>query len=176
MKKNLLNLVMSIISISVLYMLLSLACSSGPEPEPERKIRLDIATLNEWLINHEVKMQVTNGLTSKQLMEVTKLCLSSGELQNVSIVEENDVLSFAVLELKLKVEGVWLKCQYHYSISKSGVLTMRIKSIYEEKPDSFILNVNESSWSNVKQSMINNFEERLTNNGNIVINRSGDFA
>lgn len=164
-----------IILISAVYFILSLSCG-GSAPEPEKQVPIDISIVNQWLNNYEEKIQVTQELSSKQLMEVTKLCLSAGDLTNVTIVEENSILSFAVLESKITVSNIPLKYQFQYSISKSGVLTMRIKSVMEYEPGKFKVAIAESELQNYEQQVIKLFSDQMRQNADIVIKRSSDFA
>lgn len=164
-----------IVLISAVYFILSLSCG-GSAPEPEKQVPIDISIVNQWLNNYEEKIQVTQELSSKQLMEVAKLCLSAGDLTNVTIVEENSILSFAVLESKITVSNIPLKYQFQYSISKSGVLTMRIKSVMEYEPGKFKVAIAESELQNYEQQVIKLFSDQMRQNADIVIKRSSDFA
>ena len=158
-----------------LYFALFLACASAPETEEEASA-VTVASLNKWLSGYEEKIQVANDLTPKQLMEVTKLCMSSGELKGVTIVEENEVLAFAILEDKITISKIALKYRFNYSISKAGVLTLKIKEITEDVEGAFKVNVYNSKLKEYKESVINAFVEQLKKNAEVVINRSKDFA
>ena len=158
-----------------LYFALFLACASAPE-EVEEASLVTAASLNAWLKGYEEKIQVENDLTPKQLMEVTKLCMKSGELKDVSIIEENEVLAFAVLEDKITINKTVLKYQFNYSISKAGVLTLKIKEITEDVEGNFKVSVYNSKLEGYKESVIAAFSEKLKKNAEVVINRSKDFA
>ena len=158
-----------------LYFALFLACASAPEEVEEARL-VTVASLNAWLKGYEEKIQVANDLTPKQLMEVTKLCMKSGELKDVSIIEENEVLAFAVLEDKITINKTVLKYQFNYSISKAGVLTLKIKEITEDVEGNFKVSVYNSKLEGYKESVITAFGEKLKKNAEIVINRSKDFA
>lgn len=157
---------------------LSLACASAPEPEaaiPKATVTID--DLAVWLRNQEVSVMTTNELTSKQLMEVTKLCISSGELSDVSIVEENEVLSYAVLESRLTVSGVPLSFRFSYSISKNGTLRMRITDVAEVNETApFSRTMSASDVDAYKASVIEAFSGRLKKIGDTVLSRAADFA
>ena len=90
MKKNtFLQAIVPAMIVSILYMLLSLACASSPEPRQEPRSEISLENVNRLLKNQEVNILSNNGLTSDQLMEVTKLCIQTGELTGVEIIEEN---------------------------------------------------------------------------------------
>ncbi len=179
MKKQLRNVskLVPVVVITLVYFILSLACASSPPPQPkEKKVEVNVKNLNEWLGNYEEKITVANGLTSKQLMEVTKLCLTSGELKDLSIVQENEVLSFAILEAKVSVNDVIIKYKFNYSISKSGVLTMKIFEVYEDVPDSYRVIVKESEFNAYRTEVMSKFTNRLKKIADTVIKRSADFV
>lgn len=157
-----------------LYFFLFLACASAPEEEQISVVT--IGSINKWLKGYEEKIQVASDLTPKQLMEVTKLCMSSGELKDVSIVEENEVLAFAILESKININNSVLKYKFNYSISKSGVLTLKIREITEDIEGDFEIEVYNSELKDYRESIIANFSEQLKKIAEIVINRSKDFA
>ena len=157
---------------------LSLACASAPESVPEvPKTTITIDDLTVWLKNQEVSVMTTNELTSKQLMEVTKLCISSGELSDVVIVEENEVLSYAVLETRVTVSNVPLSIKFSYSISKNGTLRMRITDVVEINETSpFSRTLNSTDVDTYKASVIETFSSKLKKIGDTVLSRAADFA
>jgi len=160
--------------ISFLYFFLFLACATLTEDVAISTI--NIRTLNKWLKGHEEKIQVKNILTPKELMEVTRLCIQEGELKNIHIIEENDILSFAVLEGKIEISKHTLRYIFTYSISKSGVLTLKIKHIIEEQEEDFRVNVYDSDIKEYKERVIQTFSDKLKENIEIVIKRSYDFV
>lgn len=163
-----------ILGLFAFYMILSLSCASSPTPE--KKYKITIEHVNDWLKNSEQKIPAGNGLSSKQLMEVTKLCILSGELQDVIIVGENEVLSFAYLETKVIINEIAVNVKYSYSISKQGIVTTRIQSISEVDNGAFVVSIKETNFEEYKQSVIKIINSKITNSANIVINRAQDFA
>lgn len=160
------------------FILLSLACASAPEPDtaiPKTTITID--DLNVWLKNQEVNLLANNELTSNQLMEVTKLCISTGELTDVVILEENEVLSYAVIGSNIKVGDVPLFFRFSYSISKNGTLHMRIMDATEQSETTpFSKTMNSSDVETYKASVIESFSSKLKKIGETVLSRSADFA
>lgn len=158
------------------FIVLSLACASAPEQEiPKTKITIE--DLNVWLKNQETNLLATNELTPKQLMEVTKLCISTGEINDVEILEENQILSYAVLSLKIKLNEIPLLVTFSYSISKTGTLKMRINSITETSENSIFSKVlNSTDVDTYKASVIESVSNELKKIGNAVLLRSADFA
>ncbi len=185
MKKKTLNKFVKTLPVLVVvlsYFVLSLACvTTGPvvisdQPVAEKSYVVNTEVVKDWLVSHKEKVTVANGLTSEQLMEVTKLCLSSGELQGVSIINENKVLSFAVLDAQVMINREVLRVKFNYSISRSGILTMKIVDIYEDVPGTYSVNVRASRLEGYKSAVMNQFIKRLRGIADTVIKRSEDFA
>ncbi len=162
--------------ITLIYFGLSLACVSFPSTHSNHTVRITIKDLNRWLVGHEEKFTVENGLTAAQLMEVTRVCLLLGELQGLSLVQKSDVLHFAVFEAAVSIHDVIIKYKFNYSISRSGVLTMKISEVYEDIPDSYRVTVNEGNGHAYKAAVMRKFTEKLENIAEIVISRSFDFV
>ena len=98
------------------FIVLFIVCASAPEVP---KTTITIEDLIIQLKNQGKNLLATNELTSKQLMEVTKLCISSGEIDDVEIFEENQVLSFAMLSTKVSISDIPVLIRFFYSISKT---------------------------------------------------------
>ena len=134
MKKNtFLQAIVPAMIVSILYMLLSLACASSPEPRQEPRSEISLENVNRLLKNQEVNILSNNGLTSDQLMEVTKLCIQTNELKGVEIIEENAKLSYAVLKATVSLNTKPMVVKFSYSISKTGTLKMIVTEISEQE-------------------------------------------
>ena len=155
---------------------LSLSCASDDVPEEKTTITLE--DVNKLMKNQEANALTNNGLTSDQLMEVTKLCIQTGELSGVSIVEENAKLSFAVLESNLTVCKIPLIVRFSFAISKNGTLRLRVLDIREVSPDvnPFLVTVPtkdvDSQMDTINTTIINHLDKI----GNTIMNRSSDFS
>ena len=175
MKKNVMAYVASFMMIAV-WMGLSLSCGGSAPEEPKTKVTLE--DVNKYVAGQDVNILVNNGLTSDQLMEVTKLCISTGELNNVTIIEENQKLSYAVLDAKISTRKIPLTVRFSYSISKSGTLKMRLTQITETDPKNapceFTVYTKdfEATMDSVKTSIL----DSVKSIGNAVLERSADFA
>lgn len=177
MKKYVLSLVpISLVFIG--YLLLSLACASAPEPKNEPRSEISLENVNQLLKNQEVNILSNNGLTSDQLMEVTKLCIKTGELTGVEIIEENAKLSYAVLKATISLNKKPMAVKFSYSISKTGTLKMRITEILEQDSVNAPYSVTvytkdyEATMEAIKSTVLN----RVESIGNTVLKRSADFA
>ena len=177
MKKYVLSLVpISLVFIG--YLLLSLACASAPEPKNEPRSEISLENVNQLLKNQEVNILSNNGLTSDQLMEVTKLCIQTGELTGVEIIEENAKLSYAVLEAMISLNKKPMVVKFSYSISKTGTLKMRVTEILEQDSVNAPYSVTvytkdyEATMEAIKATVLN----RVESIGNTVLKRSADFA
>lgn len=179
MKKNtFLRTVVPAMLASVFYMLLSLACASAPEPKKEPTSEISLENVNQALKNQEVNILSNNGLTSDQLMEVTKLCIQTGELTGVEIIEENAKLSYAVLKATIPLNKKPMAVKFSYSISKTGTLKMRVTEILEQDSVNAPYSVTvytkdyEATMEAIKATVLN----RVESIGNTVLKRSADFA
>ena len=177
MKKYVLSLVpISLVFIG--YLLLSLACASAPEPKNEPRSEISLENVNQLLKNQEVNILSNNGLTSDQLMEVTKLCIQTSELTGVEIIEENKKLSYAVLKATISLNKKPMLVKFSYSISKAGTLKMRVMEISEQDSVNAPYSVTvytkdyEATMNAIKSTVLN----RLDSIGNTVLKRSADFA
>ena len=158
------------------YLILSLACASGPEPQPTMK--LTINDINKYTVNQEVNELANNGLTSDQLLEVTKLCIKTGELKNVTFLEENAKLSFAILEAQVSLNNTQLVVKFSCSISKNGTVKARIIDIRELDPSNspFSQAIYQTEYEDTcvahRTSVLNSLKKII----DIIITRSADFA
>lgn len=150
------------------------SCASAPAPEP--KSIVTITTLNAWLKNHERKIQTSIDLNSKELMEITKLCMSYGELPGFSLLEENAILSFALVQSEITINNIPLTFRYTYSISKSGTLSMKITNVSESSEGTFKRTVNTKDLELYKEAVIKAFSNKMENVANVVVNRAADFS
>lgn len=172
-----------VLATMAIFFVLSLSCASTKEsaptpPPPEPKTTVMIDELNQWLKNQEVSLLANNSLTSDQLMAITKLCISEGEISNVSIAEENAVISYAVLNTKIIISETPLSFMFSYSISKAGSLKMRITNVSEVNPTNspFSKTIKQSYLETYKASVIKAFQSKMIEIGNTVLARSADFA
>ena len=177
MKKFVLGLVpISLVFIG--YLFLSLACASSPAPQKEPTSEISLENVNQLLKNQEVNILSNNGLTSDQLMEVTKLCIQTSELTGVEIIEENKKLSYAVLKATISLNKKPMLVKFSYSISKAGTLKMRVMEILEQDSVNAPYSVTvytkdyEATMNAIKSTVLN----RLDSIGNTVLKRSADFA
>ena len=179
MKKNtFLQAIVPAMIVSILYMLLSLACASSPEPRQEPRSEISLENVNRLLKNQEVNILSNNGLTSDQLMEVTKLCIQTNELKGVEIIEENAKLSYAVLKATVSLNNKPMVVKFSYSISKTGTLKMIVTEISERDSVNAPYSVTvytkdyEATMEAIKATVLNRVEAI----GNTVLKRSADFA
>lgn len=177
MKKYVLSLVpISLVFIG--YLLLSLAWASAPEPPKEPTSAISLENVNQLLKNQEVNILSNNGITSEQLMEVTKQCIQTGELTGVEIIEENAKLSYAVLKATISLNKKPMVVKFSYSISKTGTLKMRVTEILEQDSVNAPYSVTvytkdyEATMEAIKATVLN----RVESIGNTVLKRSADFA
>lgn len=168
--------IISAVAIVCSFMALSLACASAPEPEPTTTITL--STVNNLVKNQEASLLANNGLTGEQLMEVIKLCIHTGEISNVSLVEENAKLSYGVLAANITLYKVPVVVKFSCSISKTGSLKMRVIDVKEQNSDTapFNLEVYKKDYDSICESIQNKIMGKVKNFGEVVITRSADFA
>ena len=156
---------------------LSLSCASDDVPE-EPKSTITLEDVNALMKNQEANALTNNGLTADQLMEVTKLCIQTGELTGVSILDENTKLSFAVLESNLTICKIPMIVKFSFSISKNGTLRLRVLEIREVSPDVNPFSVTvpskevDSQMNMINSTVLNHLDKI----GTTIMNRSSDFS
>lgn len=158
--------------VSAFFILFSLACASDPEPESSSSNTNDtksvtIEIMNDWLVNHEEEIKTNKNITQNQLIEITKRCIDNGKILNTTINEQDSALGYALLSAHTKVWSHQITVDYSYSISNSGVLTMRIIRI---NGNDFIEEVTASQYKNVKESLINRCISAMTDAAWVAIN------
>lgn len=175
MKKQVVAYVVAFMMVTV-WMGLSLSCGRSVPKEPVSNITIE--DVDNVVTGQETNILVNNGLTSDQLMEVTKLCITTGELKDVTIIEENQKLSYAVLEAKITVKNIPLKIKFSYSISKSGTLKMKITQISEadSKNAPCKMSVYTKDYDSTMESIKSSILDSIKSIGNVVLERSADFA
>ncbi|EFW36866.1 hypothetical protein [Treponema phagedenis] len=138
---------------------------------------ISVITLNRWLKGYELRLNSPTSLSGKQLMEVTKLCIKSGDLNNLYIIDENSVLSFATMQVKFIMDGQPFYCQFEYSISNSGNFTFKPIKVMDAVTDNpYKKSIYASDEKNIKRYFIDLLEQTFKNIKNSVINRSKDFT
>lgn len=175
MQKKYLKQLSSILTILV-FLGFALACGSTPA----KKLSIygvNIKNINDWTKGYEEKTIINNELSSVQLMEVTKIAMQLNEIKNISILEQNKILSFAILESRLNISKIPVKVKFSYAIAKSGNLNMKVLGVTEANSESapFFVEVREEDLDEYKQTVIQTISENLNDFAQKVIKKSNEF-
>lgn len=168
--------IVSALAIVCSFMMLALACASAPDAKDTSTITM--VEVNGLVKNQEASFLINNGLSGDQFMEVIKLCIRTGELSDVALVEENAKLSYGAMAATMKVMKIPVIVKFSCSISKNGSVKLRVLDVREQNPevDAFNVRVKTDEYDAKCDAIKNLIMKKIKEIGETVVSRSADFA